>query len=76
MSASKSHADQSEDDRHVDAGDNYLTIEPTEFDRLIAGHRAINEAERNFARILDEVGQEVEAKAPPLPYQPTTASSI
>jgi hypothetical protein len=46
--------------RHVDAGDEGLTINPADFDRIIAMHRAMSEADKSLARIIDEVAQEAD----------------
>jgi hypothetical protein len=55
--------DQSED-RHVDAGEDGLTIDPTDLDRLIARHRQITAAEKSLQRAIEEAAQEIEAERP------------
>jgi hypothetical protein len=50
------------EDRHVDAGDDGLTINPTEIDRLIARHRQLTAAEKSLQRVIEEAVQEVEAE--------------
>jgi hypothetical protein len=57
-----SRGDSHPDHRDLDVGEDGPTINPSDFDRLIARHRAISEAERNLARILDEVAKDDEAE--------------
>jgi hypothetical protein len=47
-------------DLRFDVHDYSLTRGPDELDLLIAHHRAINAAEINFARLIDETGWDIE----------------
>ena len=53
-------ADHQLDRRHLGARDYGLTLDPQEMDRMINRERAINAVEAKLARLLDELGKEME----------------
>jgi hypothetical protein len=54
-------------DHHLNRGhhsrDDGLTLDPQEFDRIIKRQRAINAVEAKWARLLNELEKEMEAKS-------------
>ena len=46
------------EDRHVDAGDDGLTLNPTDVDRMLARQRQLSAAEQRLLQAIEEVADE------------------
>ena len=52
------------EDRHVDAGDDGLTLNSTDIERMLARQRLISAAEQSLLRAINEAYDEAAAEPP------------